>query len=65
MNLPLRSTARALRREFSAAWFAVPVLLLVALLGAALLAGVLRELPQPSGTDGAELAAPLPQAGGA
>ncbi len=65
MTLRLRSIARALRREFSPAWFAVPVLLLVALLGALMLAGVLRELPAPSGTDGVELAAPLPPGGGA
>lgn len=66
MNQRLRSIPRALQREVSAAWFAVPALLLVALLGAVLLAGVLRELPPPSGTDDGGVAAqPAPGGSGA
>lgn len=65
MSRRLRSIARAFRRDFSAAWFAVPALVLVALIGALLLAGVLREMPAPSGTDAVDVAVPSPPAGGA
>lgn len=65
MRLRPCSIGRALRRDFSAAWFAVPALLLVALLGAVLLAGVLRELPPASGTDDGGVAVePAPGGGG-
>lgn len=65
MNLRLRAISRALRREVSPAWFALPALLLVALLGAVLLAGVLKELPARSGPDSVETASPVPAGSGA